>query len=157
MRLLALVFGIAALDQMSKLCVQMRFLYAECRTVIPGFFNLHYIRNEGAAWGMFAGWRLLLILFSLAMLLLMLIRQRDIFLMQRFGRLALGLLVGGIIGNLIDRIRLGYVVDFLDFHGGAWHFPAFNVADSAICIGIGLYLLGQFMAERQTPTAHPSP
>ena len=157
MRLLALVFGIVVLDQMTKLWIQTRFLYVECRTAIPGFFNLHYIRNEGAAWGMFAGWRLLLILFSLGMLMLMLIRQRDIFLRQRFGHLALGLLVGGIIGNLIDRIRLGYVVDFLDFHSGAWHFPAFNVADSAICIGIGLYLLGQFLAERPPLIAQPSP
>jgi fumarate reductase flavoprotein subunit len=69
--------------------------------------------------------------------------------------LAETVVAGGIIGNLIDRIRLGYVVDFLDFYHGTWHFPAFNVADSAICIGIGLYLLGQFLAEHKADIPAP--
>jgi signal peptidase II len=60
-------------------------------------------------------------------------------------RLALGLMVGGIVGNLIDRLRLQYVVDFLDFHWGVHHFPAFNVADSSICIGVGLYILSMLL------------
>jgi signal peptidase II len=149
MRFALLIGGITLLDQLSKLWVQMRFLYAEKVVVIPGFFNLHYIRNTGAAWGMLSGWRCLLVLFSLVMLTLILRRRRELFYATAFGRIALPLLAGGILGNLIDRIRLGYVVDFLDFYHGAWHFPAFNVADSAICIGIGLYLIGQFRAERK--------
>ena len=150
MRLALLIGGTVLLDQLTKLWIQMRFLYSEKVVVVPGLFNLHYIRNTGAAWGMLAGWRLLLVLFSLAMLGLILHRRRELFGATSCGRAALPLLAGGIIGNLIDRVRLGYVVDFLDFHHGVWHFPAFNVADSAICIGIGLYLIGQF---RQGPCA----
>ena len=150
MRLALLIGGTVLLDQLTKLWIQMRFLYSEKVVVVPGLFNLHYIRNTGAAWGLLAGWRLLLVLFSLAMLGLILHRRRELFGATSCGRAALPLLAGGIIGNLIDRVRLGYVVDFLDFYHGHWHFPAFNVADSAICIGIGLYLIGQF---RQGPCA----
>jgi signal peptidase II len=60
-----------------------------------------------------------------------------------------GLMLGGIVGNLVDRLRLGYVVDFLDFYWGRHHFPAFNVADSAICTGVGLYILSQFLFARR--------
>ena len=150
MRLALLIGGTVLLDQLTKLWIQMCFLYSEKLVVVPGLFNLHYIRNTGAAWGLLAGWRLLLVLFSLAMLGLILHRRRELFGATSCGRAALPLLAGGIIGNLIDRVRLGYVVDFLDFHHGVWHFPAFNVADSAICIGIGLCLIGQF---RQEPCA----
>jgi signal peptidase II len=149
MRLPLLICGVTLLDQATKAWVQAAFAYGEKRTVIPGLFNLHHIRNTGAAWGLLAGWRVLLIAFSLAMLLLLLRRRREFFYGFRGGRLAVGLLAGGIVGNLIDRLRLGYVVDFLDFYHGHWHFPAFNVADSAICIGIGLYLAGQYLAERK--------
>ncbi|MGI6100583.1 MAG: signal peptidase II [Kiritimatiellia bacterium] len=152
MRLPLLICGITLLDQLTKLWIRSSFAYGEQRVVIPGFFNLHHIHNTGAAWGMLAGWRIPLIAFSLIMLLLLIWRRRELFYGYRFGWVALGLLAGGIIGNLIDRVFLGYVVDFLDFHHGHWHFPAFNVADSAICIGIGLYLIGQFRAGRE-PTA----
>jgi signal peptidase II len=155
MRLLAWIGGIVLLDQLTKYWIQLRLLYAEQTTIIPGFFNLHHIRNTGAAWGMLAGWRILLILFSLAMLVLILRKRHELFYGFRGGRIAIGLLAGGIIGNLIDRIRLGYVVDFLDFYHGTWHFPAFNVADSAICIGIGLYLLGQFLTEHKADIPTP--
>jgi signal peptidase II len=151
MRLPLLICGITLLDQLTKAWIRAVFACGEQQIVIPGLFNLHHIRNTGAAWGLLAGWRVLLIAFSLAMLLLLLRRRRELFYGFRGGWLALGLLAGGIVGNLIDRVFLGYVVDFLDFHHGHWHFPAFNVADSAICIGIGLYLLGQFRAGRNAP------
>jgi len=149
MRLPLLICGITLLDQLTKAWIRSVFAFGEQRIVIPGFFNLHHIRNTGAAWGLLAGWRVLLIVFSLAMLLLLLHRRRELFYGFRAGWLALGLLAGGIVGNLIDRVFLGYVVDFLDFYHGRWHFPAFNVADSAICIGIGLYLLGQARGSRK--------
>ena len=62
-------------------------------------------------------------------------------------RVALGLLCGGIVGNLLDRLRLDYVTDYLDVYVGSWHWPAFNIADSAICIGVGLYVLGTLLAK----------
>lgn len=148
MRLFALIIGTTVLDQLAKFWVQSRFLYAEELRIVPGLFSLHYIRNTGAAWGMLSGWRYLLVFFSIAMLALILRQRRTMFYPHPGGRLAVGLLAGGIIGNLIDRVRLGYVVDFLDFYHGQWHFPAFNIADSAICVGVGLYLLGQFRAGR---------
>ncbi len=149
MRLPFLICGVALLDQATKAWIQAVFVHGEKRVVIPGFFNLHHIRNTGAAWGMLSGWRVLLIAFSIAMLLLLIRRRHELFYRFRGGRLAAGLLAGGIVGNLIDRLRLGFVVDFLDFYHGGWHFPAFNVADSAICIGIGLYLAGQYLAGRK--------
>ena len=149
MRLPLLICGITLLDQLTKAWIRAVFACGEQRIVIPGLFNLHHIRNTGAAWGLLAGWRVLLIVFSLAMLLLLLRRRHELFYGSRAGWLALGLLAGGIVGNLIDRVFLGYVVDFLDFYHGHWHFPAFNVADSAICIGIGLYLLDQARGARK--------
>jgi len=64
---------------------------------------------------------------------------------------AIGLIIGGAVGNVIDRILLGGVVDFLDFHAGAWHWPAFNLADSAICIGVAAMLLESLLARRAAP------
>ena len=142
MRLPLLICGVTLLDQATKAWVQAAFAYGEKRTVIPGLFNLHHIRNTGAAWGLLAGWRVLLIAFSLAMLLLLLRRRREFFYGFRGGRLAAGLLAGGIVGNLVDRVKHGFVIDFLDFHWGeTWAFPAFNIADSAIFLGIALYFL----------------
>ncbi|MDD5707557.1 MAG: signal peptidase II [Kiritimatiellae bacterium] len=136
---------IVLLDQATKSWVQGCLLHGERIVVAPGFFDLRYVRNTGAAWGLLTGWRLLLIGFSVAMLALLLRRRRELFGGWRGGNTAWVLLMAGIAGNLIDRVRLGYVVDFLDFYHRDWHFPAFNVADSAICIGIGLYLLSQFL------------
>lgn len=151
MRLLAPICGLVLLDQWSKHWIQRHLLYGERIEVWPGVFDIRYVRNTGAAWGMLAGWRPLLILFAACMLALIVRRRREIFSGWRGGQASLALLVAGIAGNLIDRVRLGYVVDFLDFYRQAWHFPAFNVADSAICVGIGLYLLGQMR-----PVARPA-
>jgi signal peptidase II len=113
----------------------------ETRVVIAGFFSLVHWHNTGAAWGIFQHNNLLLTVVSLVTVLV-LWWFRHSFPVERPGsRLALGLIAGGIIGNLIDRIRLGSVIDFLDFSIGPHHWPAFNVADSAICIGVGLYII----------------
>lgn len=162
MRSVATVWIVTLLDQWTKHEVQRHFLYNERREVIRGWFDLRYIQNTGAAWGMLAGRQTLLIGFSLAMLAVIIRTRRTLFAGQSAGWLAQGLLLAGILGNLIDRMRLGYVVDFLDFYWGTRHFPAFNVADSAICVGVGLYILGQWRAERdlqraQAETAAPAP
>ena len=144
MRLLPGVLLTVLLDQLTKLWIQTEFLYGEQRQVIAGLFNLHYIRNSGAAWGVLAGWRLLLILFAVVMLVVLVRRRQELFYGLWLGRPALALLLGGIVGNLMDRIRFGYVVDFLDFHWQGMHWPAFNLADSAIFIGVALVLLTEF-------------
>ena len=137
---------VALLDQVSKEWVRGGFALHESVPVIPGFFSLTYIRNTGAAWGLFRGQNLALALLALTMLVVLVVFRRRFLPPGRPHRIALGLLCGGIVGNLFDRLRLDYVTDFLDFHWQACHFPAFNVADAAICIGVGIYILGSLRA-----------
>jgi len=150
--MLALLLSIAivVLDQVTKDLVMARFYPGEGLPLIPGFFNLVHVRNTGAAWGMFGGLNGWLAVFSILMLLTIVLFRRSFLSDTLTHRIALGCMAGGIVGNLIDRVRLQYVVDFLDFHWRTHHFPAFNVADSAICIGVGLYMITAFLA-----SSHP--
>jgi len=134
--------GIAALDQGSKLALRRAFPgEGGGFPVLEGFLDIRHVRNTGAAWGVLAGFQTFLIVFSLVMLVLLL-RHRQALLGNLPRRwLVVGLLVGGIVGNLVDRVWLGYVVDFIDCHWGRHHFPAFNVADASICTGVGLFML----------------
>ena len=145
---------VVLLDQASKEWVRGAFSLHESVPVIPGFFHLTYIRNTGAAWGMFSGQNIALSALALVMLAVLVVFRRKILPPGRVHRVALGLLCGGIAGNLFDRLRLDYVVDFLDFFVRTSHFPAFNVADSAICVGVGIYVLGTLLAK--TPEAVPA-
>ncbi len=149
--MLVLILGLIVilLDQLTKLWVRTSFVYGgEPQAVIPGFFNLVYVRNTGAAWGMLGGQQVLLVLLSIAVLVMLALYHRRLLNPTLDHRIALGLMTGGILGNLIDRVRLGWVTDFLDFHVGAWHWPSFNVADSAICIAVGIYLLSSLWHTR---------
>jgi len=140
----ALILGliVVCLDQFTKLWVRETLIYgAEPQAVLPGFFNLVYVRNPGAAWGIFGGQQAFLILLSIVVLILLTVYHRRFLNPTLDHRIVFGLMIGGIIGNLIDRIKVGWVTDFLDFHIGAYHWPSFNVADSAICIAVGLYIL----------------
>ena len=138
---------VVLLDQASKEWVRGAFSLHESVPVIPGFFHLTYIRNTGAAWGMFSGQNVALSALALVMLAVLVVFRRKILPPGRVHRVALGLLCGGIAGNLFDRLRLDYVVDFLDFFVRTSHFPAFNVADSAICVGVGIYVLGTLLVQ----------
>ena len=144
---------VVLLDQASKEWVRGAFSLHESVPVIPGFFHLTYIRNTGAAWGLFSGQNIALSALALVMLAVLVAFRRKILPPGRVHRVALGLLCGGIVGNLFDRLRLDYVVDFLDFFVRSSHFPAFNVADSAICIGVGIYVLGTLLV--QAPDSAP--
>ncbi len=149
MLVLILALVVVTLDQLTKLWVRGAFIYGgEPQAVIPGCFNLVYVRNEGAAWGMLGGQMPVLILLSIVVLILLAVYHRKVLNPTIDHRIALGLMVGGICGNLIDRIRVGWVTDFLDFHIGPYHWPSFNVADSAICIAVGLYLLSSLWHTR---------
>ncbi|MBU0729989.1 MAG: signal peptidase II [Proteobacteria bacterium] len=144
--MLAVVVG----DQLSKWWIINSFSYLETKPVIAGFFNLTFVLNTGAAFGFLAGehalWRQL---FFIAVALIALVVLYFAFLHYRhrgawfvYGT---GLVAGGAVGNLVDRIRLGAVIDFLDFYVQSYHWPAFNVADSAITTGVSLFLLGSFL------------
>ena len=141
MPVLLLGLFIAVLDQATKYVVRLMFTVGESRPVMASFFDLTYVRNTGAAWGILGGQNASLTILSVVMLLVMLFFRRSFLSDTWEHRLALGLLVGGIVGNLLDRVRLGWVTDFLDFHWRSYHWPAFNVADSAICVGVGIYIL----------------
>lgn len=146
-------------DQASKECVREYFNLHEAVQVIPSFFSLVYVRNPGAAWGMLGGMNFVLVTFSIVMLVVMLIFRKSFLSDTIAHRVALGLMCGGIVGNLMDRVRMGYVTDFLDFFAGSHHWPAFNIADSAICTGVGIYVLttswADWHARRRVKTAEP--
>jgi signal peptidase II len=152
--LVALLVAVA--DQFTKQVVRYNFALGESRPIIDGFFDLTYVRNTGAAWGMFRNHGEILILISVVMLVLMLVYRHSLITNAMEHKIAFGLLVGGIVGNLMDRIRLEAVTDFLDVYVGTHHWPAFNIADSAICIGVGVYILSSFWLSSH-PLKEPKP
>ncbi len=146
MRLLLLVtLPLYLLDQATKWLV-LRHLALHETIPVTGFFNLVHVTNTGAAFGMMAGAYWFHVLFALAMAVFaawMLFRSPP----NSLNAWACVLLLTGIAGNLTDRFLHGHVIDFLDFHAFGWHWPAFNVADSCICIAVGLFLIASFREE----------
>ena len=139
--ILLLAAAVLALDQAAKLATLRAFADGGSLAVVTGFFDLRLVLNDGAAWGILAGRQWLLVLVSAAMLGVLWWNRRDLA-AARLSRVAGGVLAGGILGNLLDRALRGRVVDFLDLHWReAYHYPTFNVADVAICAGVGLLLL----------------
>ncbi len=111
--------------------------------VIPGFFHFHFAKNTGAAFSLFQNHPLPLTIFSVVVFCLMIVFREKLFERTRLEQWAFGLIMGGVIGNVTDRIRLQYVVDFIHWHWADRNldWPIFNLADSFICIGVGLYML----------------
>ena len=134
---------VIALDQISKLAIRMGMQVGDYLPVLP-FFDIVRVHNTGAAFSLFAeqpGWqRGFFIAVSLAASFFIVHLMRKAAGRNAYG-IALALILGGAVGNLIDRIWLGHVVDFLDFYAGDWHWPAFNIADSAISVGAALLIL----------------
>jgi len=153
MLVLCLSFAVVFFDQVTKHVVRSYLGLGESVPVIPGLLDFSYVQNTGAAWGMLRGLNNWLVVLSVAMLLVILTFRRFFITHALLHRIAMGLMIGGIVGNLIDRLRLGYVVDFIDFHLKSSHFPAFNVADSSICIGVGLYVVFQLVGKTSSRTA----
>jgi signal peptidase II len=142
-RALLLAGVLLLLDQASKIVVERSLVGRGAISVIPGFLDLVYVTNKGAAWGMFSDLvygRGLLLLISVVVTGLVVWQFRLLTEGRSERFFALGMVLSGIFGNGIDRIWRGAVVDFLDVYVGTWHWPAFNVADSAICIGVGIYV-----------------
>ncbi|PLX88613.1 MAG: signal peptidase II [Desulfuromonas sp.] len=148
--LLTAGFGLV-LDQLSKLYIDRTFHLYESVPVLDNFFHITYIRNRGAAFGILSDNALRLpffIIVSIAAIIGMIWYLRQLRADQHLSQLALGMILSGAVGNLIDRVRLGEVIDFIDVHWYTHHWPAFNVADSAICVGVGLLLLESWRDER---------
>ena len=140
--------NLLAVDAVVKEISVARLKGAAAVSVIPGFFDLAYVENRGCAWGLLQGHVWPLAVFGLIALAFLLWKRRAVFgldspraLSARLGAVAEPLLYAGIVGNAIDRIFRGFVVDMLDFHWGASHFPCFNLADTYISIAVGLLLI----------------
>jgi signal peptidase II len=144
--LLIFGLGILLLDQWTKSMVVQKLPLYQRVEVIQGFFDLTHVRNTGGAFGIFGGEKggvgsmlfVVVSLLAIGAIVFLFIKIRED---EKTLALSFSLVLSGAIGNLIDRLRYGEVVDFLDFHLSTHHWPAFNVADSAICIGIGLMAL----------------
>jgi signal peptidase II len=143
---LLIVIAIGALDQLSKFTIEKSVGLYQKVVCVENFFSLIHLRNRGAAFGFLAGFdsRLVLVFFIVLTLIAMAaILFLFIHLPQRqyVSEIALSLIFAGALGNFIDRIRIGEVVDFLDFHWYQYHWPTFNIADSSITVGVVLYIL----------------
>ena len=146
-----IIIMVVALDQLTKQIV-LRFLgYTQEKIIVEGFFKFVHWGNTGAAWSLFQHNNYLLAGIAVVALVVLYLSRRH-FDSSPLGQVAFALICGGIIGNLIDRVRIGHVIDFLYFYiqqNGVEHgFPAFNVADSAICTGVGLFFLLTWRGER---------
>jgi signal peptidase II len=158
--LLALLSGtIIVIDQATKLSIVEAMHLNESIPVVPNLFSLTYIRNPGAAFGLLAGssdaFRMVFFgvtsLFALALLGTILYRLPE---KDWVGQLSIAGILGGAIGNLIDRLRYGEVIDFLDVYVDTYHWPAFNVADSAISVGV-VFLIIHFAFEKKNVPLRP--
>lgn len=150
--------AVVALDQGTKLLVDRMMTLHESHQVIDGFLRLTYVRNRGAAFGILSDADLpfqatLFSLLSLAALAAIALYAWRLPAQSRLPKAALAFIMGGAIGNLIDRMRLGYVIDFVDAYLGPHHWPAFNVADSAISVGVALLILDMLWHPQSHPDA----
>lgn len=143
------------IDQITKNLI-VTFLYEGQKEVLP-FFNLVHVWNRGISFGLFnhdhsGAWLLVGLSLVITVFFVLWLRKID----YKPLALAIGAVIGGALGNVVDRIRFQAVVDFLDFHAFGWHYPAFNVADSAIVLGIAYIILDSlfFEPKRKTPSDH---
>jgi len=140
----ALAVIILVSDQWTKWVIRANFELGELLPVIPNVFNITYVQNRGAAWGMLSQHTSILAFVSLAMFLLMVIFRRKIFTDHPLQILSFGLLLGGIVGNLIDRFYYKFVTDFIMVYIYKYEWPTFNIADSAICVAVTLYIISSY-------------
>jgi signal peptidase II len=150
--LLAVSSIVLLLDQATKLYIDRAMDLHTSVTVVNNFFNITYLRNKGAAFSFLANFSYRLpffILISVVAVVVILVVFQRLRPDQRFTSVSLALIFSGALGNLIDRVRLGEVIDFLDAHWYDLHWPAFNVADSAICVGVALLAIDMIIEERR--------
>jgi signal peptidase II len=150
--LLALTPLILVIDQLTKLYIDGSMKLYQSIPVIDGLFSITYLRNRGAAFSFLsdASWRLPFFLIATVIAVIAILvafkKLRDD---QRFAAVSLTMILAGAVGNLIDRVRMGEVIDFLDVYWKSHHWPAFNVADSAICVGVAMLALDMFREEKR--------
>jgi signal peptidase II len=139
-----IILALLSIDQLTKALIARSILFQSSKSIIPGFFNLTHIRNRGAIFGFFSHSesRVLFIILTLVSLVALGLVVYYFFKTpssQILMKISLSVILAGALGNLMDRLFRGYVIDFLDFHIKNWHWPSFNVADA--CITVGAFLL----------------
>jgi signal peptidase II len=143
---------VLVLDQVTKIYIDRSMTLHSSIPVIQNFFSITYLRNKGAAFGILANsaYRLPFFLMvsavAVCVIFMVIKKLRED---QKLAAASLSLIFSGALGNLIDRVRLGEVIDFLDAHWYDHHWPAFNIADSAICVGVFLLAIDMFLEERR--------
>ncbi|GFO53146.1 lipoprotein signal peptidase [Geomonas sp. Red276] len=140
------------IDQVTKLYIDKSMVLHSSIPVIQNFFSITYLRNKGAAFGILANsaFRLpFFILISVVAVIVIVVALGKLREDQKFAAISLSLIFSGALGNLIDRVRLGEVIDFLDAHWYHHHWPAFNIADSAICVGVFLLAVDMLLEEKR--------
>lgn len=160
-RIAYLAMSVFILDQLSKLVVLKYLDIAQEKVVLHGFFKFVHWGNTGAAWSLFRGNNAILAGVALVALVILFLTRHHFEIQTAGGQISLGLIFGGILGNLTDRLLRDHVIDFLYFYlirrgGDEAGFPAFNVADSAICIGVGLLFILSWRNESARPAATES-
>lgn len=151
---------VIVVDQLTKLYIDRTMQLYQSFPVIDGLFSITYLRNKGAAFSFLsnASWRLpFFILATVIAVVAILVAFAKLRADQRFAAFSLTLILAGAIGNLIDRVRMGEVIDFLDVYWKSHHWPAFNVADSAICVGVAMLALDMFLEERRLKKSGDEP
>ncbi|MGD9631198.1 MAG: signal peptidase II [Pyrinomonadaceae bacterium] len=150
---LAIAGGVFLIDQTTKAWAVRRLRFGDDLSVIPGFLNMAYAENTGVAFSMLddhgstGRWGLSIVALIAGTLVIYFFWRTPRTDDRIMG--ALALLLAGIVGNVVDRIRLGFVVDFIDVQFGSWHYPTFNVADMAIVAGAGLLIIDMFLSKRR--------
>jgi len=164
-RMALVALGVLAFDQLTKLAVLKLLGYSQERVIVDGFFKFVHWGNTGAAWSFFTQFsdsNQWLAIFALIALLALFVTRHHFDSHTMLGQISLGLIFGGIAGNLVDRFAHAHVIDFLRFYlnrrgGNEIGFPAFNVADSAICTGVGLLFLLSWQKDRAATTPRSDP
>jgi signal peptidase II len=151
-----IVLVVLALDQATKYLISTQLSLGDSITVIPGFFHLTLVRNSGMAFGLLSAAAIPYKPFLVTFLSIVALGAVAIYAVsspanERLSQFALAFILGGAAGNIIDRTRLGYVVDFIDVFYRGSHWPAFNVADSAICAGVALLLIDTLLRPARSP------
>lgn len=147
-----IVTAVLLIDQITKLIIQQTMLPSQSIEVIKGFFNITFVLNKGAAFGIFSTlsasirkpFFAIISIIALALIIYLIATSDE---KNKFQRASFGMILAGALGNFIDRIFLGEVRDFLDFYWNSYHWPAFNIADTAICIGTGILIVNIFFAK----------
>ncbi len=146
-RFLSTVLSVLFLDQTSKIVLENLLPLGHSVPVLP-FFALTHVQNTGAAFGIFAQSNKLFIGLTVVILALLVKMHKELAAQGAWARVGIAFVWGGALGNLVDRIRNGAVTDFLDVYWKTWHWPAFNVADSAITVGVSFLLIQNLLTEK---------